>query len=210
MLDPLDPGTEDMPLPPGAQRVGYARVSTDDQRLDLQRDALATARCGAVYADTASGKNTARPELEHCLKALRSGDTLVVWRLDRLGRSLADLVRIVTALERSGVGFESLTERIDTTSAAGKLMFHVFAALAEFERNVIRERTRAGLAAARARGRNGGRRRKLKPKDVHQIEALLRDPQITVQDAADRFGVGRATIYRALNRAKAGGTPKEK
>ena len=137
------------------KRIGYARVSTDDQNLDLQRDALALAGCSTVYEETMSGKSADRPELGHCLKALRSGDTLVVWRLDRLGRSLPDLVGIVSSLEREGVAFESITERIETTSAAGKLIFHVFAALAEFERNLIRERTRAGLAAARARGTRG-------------------------------------------------------
>lgn len=134
------------------QRIGYARVSMDNQHLDLQRDALTQAGCSVIYEEAASGKNTARPELEQCSKALRSGDTLVVWRLDRLGRSLPDLVKIVAELERRGVHFESLTERIETGSAAGKLQFHVFAALAEFGRALIRERTQAGLAAARARG----------------------------------------------------------
>lgn len=178
------------------QRIGYARVSTDDQCLDLQRDALRKAGCAAVYEDTASGKNAARPELEQCRKALRAGDTLAVWRLDRLGRSLSDLVQIVTELERAGVGFESLTEKIDTTSASGKLMFHVFAALAEFERNLIRERTRAGLAAARARGRNGGRRPKLDAHQVREIKAMLRDPAIPVADVARRYGVSRTTLYK--------------
>lgn len=178
------------------QRIGYARVSTDDQCLDLQRDALRKAGCATVYEDTASGKNAARPELEQCRKALRAGDTLAVWRLDRLGRSLSDLVQIVTELERIGVGFESLTEKIDTTSASGKLMFHVFAALAEFERNLIRERTRAGLAAARARGRNGGRPPKLDAHQVREIRAMLRDPDIPVADVAKRYGVSRTTLYK--------------
>jgi hypothetical protein len=127
------------------QRIGYARVSTDDQNLDLQRDALQQAGCSTIYEEAASGKSTARPELEQCRKALRAGDTLVVWRLDRLGRSLPDLVQIVADLEQRGVHFESLTEKIETGNAAGKLQFHVFAALAEFERGLIRERTRAGL-----------------------------------------------------------------
>jgi len=138
------------------QRIGYARVSTDDQNLDLQRDALRQAGCSTIYEEAASGKNAVRPELEQCRKALRAGDTLVVWRLDRLGRSLPDLVQIVADLEQRGVHFESLTEKIETGSAAGKLQFHVFAALAEFERGLIRERTRAGLDAARARGRAAG------------------------------------------------------
>ncbi|AGR73232.1 hypothetical protein Y029_441 [Burkholderia pseudomallei MSHR303] len=118
------------------QRIGYARVSTDDQNLDLQRDALRLAGVGSIYEEAASGKTAVRLELDHCLKALRAGDTLVVWRLDRLGRSLPDLVHIVARLEEKGIGFESITEKIETTSAAGKLVFHVFAALAEFERNL--------------------------------------------------------------------------
>lgn len=122
------------------QRIGYARVSTDDQNLDLQRDALNKASCKTIYEETASGKSAHRPQLENCLKALRSGDTLVVWRLDRLGRSLSDLVKIITDLEQQGIAFENITERIETGSATGKLVFHVFAALAEFERNLIRER----------------------------------------------------------------------
>ncbi|ENU3989412.1 TPA: recombinase family protein [Citrobacter freundii] len=178
------------------QRIGYARVSTDDQHLDLQRDALQQAGCGVIYEEAASGKNTARPELEQCRKALRAGDTLVVWRLDRLGRSLPDLVQIVTDLEQRGVGFESLTEKIETGSAAGKLIFHVFAALAEFERGLIRERTQAGLAAARARGRAGGRKPKLDEQQVREIKALLRDPDIQVADVARRYGVSRTTIYK--------------
>ena len=139
------------------QYIGYARVSTDDQNLDLQKDALNKVGCQVIYEEAASGKNSERPELDQCLKALRSGDTLVVWRLDRLGRSLRDLVQIVGDLEKRGIAFESLMEKIETGSAAGRLVFHVFAALAEFERNLIRERTRAGLAAARARGRKGGK-----------------------------------------------------
>ena len=178
------------------QRIGYARVSTDDQHLDLQRDALTRAGCSAIYEEAASGKSAARPELEQCRKALRAGDTLVVWRLDRLGRSVPDLVQIVADLERQGVGFESLTERIETGSAAGKLVFHVFAALAEFERGLIRERTQAGLAAARARGRAGGRRPKLDEQQVREIKVLLRDPGIQVADVARRYGVSRTTLYK--------------
>ena len=178
------------------QRIGYARVSTEDQHLDLQRDALQQAGCGVIYEEAASGKSTERPELEQCRKALRNGDTLVVWRLDRLGRSLPDLVQIVADLERSGVSFESLNEKIETGSAAGKLVFHVFAALAEFERSLIRERTRAGLAAARARGRSGGRKPKLGEKQVREIKALLRDPDIQVADVARRYGISRTTLYK--------------
>ncbi|WP_249605372.1 recombinase family protein [Chromobacterium sp. IRSSSOUMB001] len=178
------------------QRIGYARVSTDDQNLDLQRDALARNGCSTIYEETASGKSAGRPELEQCCKALREGDTLVVWRLDRLGRSLPDLVRIVGELERRGIGFESLGERIETGSAAGKLVFHVFAALAEFERNLIRERTHAGLAAARARGRKGGRKPALTQQQIREIKALLCDKNIPVTAIADRYGVSRATIYK--------------
>lgn len=188
------------------QRIGYARVSTDDQHLDLQRDALQQAGCGVIYEEAASGRNTARPELEQCRKALRAGDTLVVWRLDRLGRSLPDLVQVVTDLEQRGVGFESLREKIETGSATGKLIFHVFAALAEFERGLIRERTYAGLAAARARGRVGGRKPKLGEKQVREIKALLRDPDIQVSEVARRYGISRTTLYKYVGVIK----PREK
>ncbi|MBY4796710.1 recombinase family protein [Burkholderia multivorans] len=178
------------------QRIGYARVSIDDQHLDLQRNALMQAGCATIYEEAACGKSAARPELEQCRKALRAGDTLVVWRLDRLGRSLPDLVQIVADLERQGVGFESLTEKIETGGATGKMIFHVFAALAEFERAVIRERAQAGLAATRARGRSGGRRPKLDEQQVREIKALLRDPGIQVADVARRYGVSRTTLYK--------------
>jgi DNA invertase Pin-like site-specific DNA recombinase len=179
-----------------SQRIGYARVSTDDQNLDLQKDALQKSGCEILYEEKASGKSADRPELEQCLKALRSGDTLVVWRLDRLGRSLQDLVKIVASLKERGIGFESLTEHIETVSAAGNLIFHVFAALSEFERNLIRERTYAGLKAARARGRKGGRRPKLDARQIREIKALLRDPDIRVTDVAEKYGVSRATLYK--------------
>lgn len=180
------------------QRIGYARVSTDDQQLDLQRDALQKAGCSVIYEEAASGKSINRPELDQCRKALRSGDTLVVWRLDRLGRSLPDLVKTVGDLESAGIGFESITEKIETSSAAGRLVFHVFAALSEFERNLIRERTQAGLAAARARGRSGGRKPKLDATQVREIKALLRDPSIPVGDVAKRYGVSRTTLYKHI------------
>jgi DNA invertase Pin-like site-specific DNA recombinase len=179
-------------------RIGYARVSTDDQTLDLQRDALKRARCREIYEEQASGKNTARPQLEGCLKSLREGDTLVVWRLDRLGRNLADLVRLVADLEHRKINFESLTEKIETGSPAGQLVFHVFAALAEFERNLIRERTVAGLKAARARGRTGGRPAKLSPKEVKTIRALLKTADLPVAEIAARFGIARSTLYRSV------------
>ena len=185
------------------QRIGYARVSTDDQNLDLQRDALQLAGATSVFEETASGKSAGRTELEHCLKALRAGDTLMVWRLDRLGRSLPDLVRIVGELEAKGVGFESITERIETASAAGQLVFHVFAALAEFERNLMRERTRAGLGAARARGRAGGRKPKLDARQIREIKRLMSDPTIPVSQIAERYKVSRTTIYNVAPRAAA-------
>lgn len=178
------------------QRIGYARVSTDDQHLDLQRDALTQAGCSVIYEEAVNGKNAARLELEQCRKALREGDTLVVWRLDRLGRSLSDLVKTVADLELCGVHFESLTEQIETGSAAGKLQFHVFAALAEFERGLIRERTHAGLASARARGRLGGRKPKLDDRQVREIKALLSDPDVQVAEVARRYGVSRTTLYK--------------
>lgn len=178
------------------QRIGYARVSTDDQNLDLQRDALQRAGCHVIYEEAASGKVLTRPEFEQCRKALRAGDTLVVWRLDRLGRNLSDLVQAVSELDRDGISFESISEKIETGSASGKLVFHVFAALAEFERNLIRERTHAGLAAARARGRKGGRKPSLNSQQVKEIKALLRDPSIPVTTIAGRYGVSRTTIYK--------------
>ncbi len=179
-------------------RIGYARVSTEDQTLDLQRDGLKRAKCRQVYEEQVSGKNTGRPQLEGCLKSLREGDTLVVWRLDRLGRNLADLVRLITELEQRKINFESLTEKIETRSPAGRLVFHVFAALAEFERNLIRERTVAGLKAARARGRKGGRPAKLSAKEIKTIRALLKTADIPVAEIAARFGIARSTLYRAL------------
>jgi DNA invertase Pin-like site-specific DNA recombinase len=189
-------------------RIGYARVSTDDQTLDLQRDALKRAKCRQIYEEHASGKTAVRPELAACLKSLRKGDTLVVWRLDRLGRSLGDLIHLTTELRSRGVDLESLTEKIETGSPTGKLVFHVFAALAEFERNLIRERTLAGLKAARARGRNGGRPRKLRAKDIQVIKALMGAGELQVQDIADRFGVLRSTLYRNAARSESPKTLK--
>lgn len=181
-----------------AKLIGYARVSTDDQNLDLQRDALQKSGCQVIYEETASGKNATRIELAQCRKALRPGDTLVVWRLDRLGRSLPDLVSIIGELEADGVGFQSITEKIETGSAAGKLVFHVFAALAEFERNLIRERTQAGLTAARARGRVGGRKHALNDKQIREVKQLAKNPEIEIKEIAKRYKVSRATIYKYL------------
>ena len=182
-------------------KIGYARVSTDDQTLDLQIDALTAAGCETIYQEYASGKSaTARPELDNCLKALRAGDTLIVWKLDRLARNLHDLIKIVNELETKGIAFESLTEKIETHSPSGKLIFHVFGALGEFERGVIRERTNAGIKAARARGRVGGRPKALTPQDAEMVRSLMADKNNQVKDIAARFGVSRNTLYRTTAR----------
>ncbi|PQO97401.1 DNA invertase [Massilia phosphatilytica] len=175
--------------------IGYARVSTIEQTLDMQQDALLAAGATNVYADKASGKTAERPELTHCLKALRDGDALVVWRLDRLGRNLQDLIRIVNELEARGVKFKSLKESIDTGGPAGKLVFHMFAALAEFERELVRERTLAGLAAARARGRKGGRPNLLDAKQRRAALAMMKDREMSVSEIARQFNVSRSTLY---------------
>lgn len=190
--------------------VGYARVSTQDQNADLQEDALSEAGCEKVFTDQASGAQADRPQLEAALSYLREGDVLVVWRLDRLGRSLKHLITVVSDLEDRGVGFRSLTESIDTTTSAGKLIFHVFAALAEFERDLIRERTKSGLEAARARGRKGGRKPSLSPKKIELARKMYKDGDSTVAEIAKVLGVSRATIYRHLGKPEhgAGGDTK--
>lgn len=180
------------------RRIGYARVSTAEQNLDLQIDALQKAGCDVIYQEKGSGKNSDRPELMHTMMALRPGDSLVVWRLDRLSRSLSDLIKIVNELDQKEIHFESITEKIDTGSAAGKLTLHIFGALAEFERNVIKERTRAGLEAARARGRKGGRKKKLTEKQVKEIKTLVKNPEILVSDVARRYGISRTTLYKYI------------
>ena len=189
--------------------IGYARVSTTEQNTALQIDALKAAGCERIYQESGSGKSRKRPELEKCLDAMRAGDTLVLWRLDRLGRSLKDLVEIVTELEVKEVGFRSLAESIDTTNAGGKLVFHIFAALSEFERSLIQERTKAGLAAARARGRKGGRPRKLSYKQVQKAMAMLSDPDITKTEVAQHFGVTRMTLNEAIRHAEENETFQE-
>ena len=179
--------------------IGYARVSTGEQTLDLQLDALRKAGCGKIYQETASGAKADRPVLEEVLSYIRGGDTLVVWRLDRLGRSLGHLIETVSALAERGIGFKSLTEQIDTTTSSGKLIFHVFGALAEFERDLIRERTQAGLAAARARGRLGGRPKKLADaKQLDLARTLYAGGQTDVETICRTLGISRATLYRAL------------
>jgi DNA invertase Pin-like site-specific DNA recombinase len=186
--------------------VGYARVSTQDQKPELQLDALKAAGCEKVFVEKASGAQRERPELIAALDYVRDGDTLVVWKLDRLARSMKQLIETVEGLEEKGIGFRSLTEAIDTTTAGGKLVFHVFGALAEFERSIIRERTRAGLDAARARGRKGGRPPKLKEADLKAARAMLADKSITVEDVAKHLRVSPATLYRHLPAARAQGT----
>lgn len=175
-------------------KIGYARVSTDDQKMDLQRDALTAAGCEKVFTDTASGAKAERPGLADALAFARKGDSLVVWRLDRLGRSLPELVKIVGELEAAGVGFESTTERIETSTAAGRLVFHVFAALAEFERRLIVERTMAGLAAARARGRKGGRPG-LPAEKIAAIQSLVASGRGPAE-VCKALGIGRSTFYK--------------
>lgn len=182
--------------------VGYARVSTHDQSPALQLDALKAAGCEKVFVERASGAQRDRPEMKAALDYMRGGDTLVVWKLDRLARSIKQLIETVEMLEGQRIGFCSLTEAIDTTTAGGKLVFHIFGAMAEFERSIIRERTRAGLDAAKARGRRGGRPPKLTDKDLTVARALLAEASITVDDVARRLRVSPATLYRYLPAAR--------
>jgi DNA invertase Pin-like site-specific DNA recombinase len=192
--------------------IGYARVSTHDQNLDLQRDALKEVGCDQVYEDQISGAKAERPGLDEALSHLRKGDTLVVWRLDRLGRTLKHLIETITDLEERGVGFRSLQESIDTTTSTGKLIFHVFSALAEFERNLIRERTQAGLKAARARGRKGGRPRKLDAAKTKLLYQLYDERERPVREICQLMGISKPTLYDYLGRrteARAAAGPLE-
>lgn len=181
--------------------VGYARTSTQDQDASLQVDALKQAGCKLIFTDTASGSKASRPELDRMIEHLREGDVVVVWRLDRLGRSLKNLIELVAIFDERGVGFRSLTESIDTTTTGGRLVFHVFAALAQFERELIVERTNAGLAAARARGRVGGRPKALDDKGVATAQKLYRSNEYSVPEIASMLGVSPATVYRNLDRS---------
>jgi DNA invertase Pin-like site-specific DNA recombinase len=185
--------------------IGYARVSTDDQRLDLQLDALAQAGVTSqhVYTDKASGARSDRPGLLAAIKATRPSDVLVVWRLDRLARSTSELLKISDELQSRQVALRSLNEALDTSTASGKLIFTVFAAMAEFERNVIRERTMAGLRSAKEKGRRGGRKQKLTAAKIRMARTLLADPMTTMEQVAEQMGVHRTTLYRALERAEA-------
>jgi DNA invertase Pin-like site-specific DNA recombinase len=178
--------------------VGYARVSTQEQNLDLQLDALKEAGCEKLFTEKASGAQRDRPELSAALDYMRRGDTLVVWKLDRLARSLKQLIETIDRLETHGIGFKSLTEAIDTTTPGGRLIFHIFASLAEFERSIIKERTRAGLLAAKKLGKIGGRPPSLKAEDLVAARALLKDENITVEDVAKRLSVSPSTLYRHL------------
>jgi DNA invertase Pin-like site-specific DNA recombinase len=183
-------------------KIGYARVSTDDQNLFLQVDALEQAGCEKIYRDQLGGAKTDRPGLQEALTYLRPGDTLVVWRLDRLGRSLKHLIEIVTSLEEKGIGFQSLQESIDTTTSGGRLVFHIFGALAEFERNLIRERTQAGLQAARARGRKGGRPKVLDVKKMALLYQLYDEKKHSIQELCDILGISKSTLFTYLGQRK--------
>jgi len=178
--------------------IGYARVSTQEQNLDLQLNALEEIKCEKIFTEKASGAQRDRPELKSALEYMRAGDVLVVWKLDRLARSLKQLIETVEDFEKRNIGLKSITESIDTTTSGGKLIFHIFGALAEFERGVIRERTIAGLNAARKLGRVGGRPSSLKASDLIVAKALLRDKNITVEEAARRLNISYATLYRYL------------
>ncbi len=179
--------------------IGYARVSTHRQNLDFQEDALKMAGCERIYSDVTGGSKDDRPGLRLAMEALREGDILMVWKLDRLGRSLSHLVRIVSELHDRRIGFKSLQESIDTTSSVGKLVFHFFASLAEFERDLIRERTLAGLAAARARGRLGGRPKALNEKQIDLARSMYEDKRNSVKDICKTLGIGKTTFYRYMN-----------
>lgn len=182
--------------------IGYARVSTDDQNLALQIDALKRSGCTRIFEEVASGARRDRPQLHDSLQYLVRGDTLVVWKLDRLARSLNHLIETIEYLHGQGCGFRSLTESIDTTTAGGRLIFHIFGALAEFERSIIRERTIAGLAAARARGRKGGRPKAMNQQNLAVAQALIRDGVLTVRDVAKQVGVSPATLYKYIGGAE--------
>lgn len=182
--------------------IGYARVSTPDQKLSLQHDALERAGCERVFDDQASGARTDRPGLAEALTYLRAGDTLVVWKLDRLGRSMSHLIEQVGELAARDIGFRSLTENIDTTTPGGMLVFNIFGSLAQFERDLIRERTQAGLRAARERGSKGGRRPVVTPDKLRKARAHIA-AGLTVREAAARLKIGKTALYKALEQTGA-------
>lgn len=177
-------------------KIGYARISTQEQNIDLQADALKAAGCEKIFQDVGSGAKDERRGLAEAVEYARAGDVLVVWKLDRLGRSLKHLIETVNQLHAKGVGFASVQESIDTTTSGGKLIFHVFGALAEFERELIRERTSAGLKAARARGRKGGRKEKLTPRQVETARAMVNNPDIPISVICETFKISKPTLYR--------------
>ena len=181
--------------------IGYARVSMDDQNLDLQEDALAKAGCEKIFTDQITGRSVLRPGLEKMMEILRQGDMLIVWRLDRLGRSLSHLIELVSQLDEKKVGFVSLTESIDTTTSSGKLIFHIFGALAEFERNLCLERTLAGLEAARARGRLGGRPCALNAKQQEVAVQLYRERKHSIKEICRIMGISKPTLYSYVKKA---------
>lgn len=182
--------------------IGYARVSTQEQNLELQKDDLEKSGCEQIFTDIASGAKTERTGLEEALAYLRKGDILVVWKLDRLGRSLKHLIEVINDLSEKNIGFQSLQEKIDTTTSGGKLIFHIFASLAEFERDIIRERTNAGLKAARARGRVGGRPRVMDNKKLLMAKVLVNNPNNSIKDICETLNVSRATLYRYLKEGR--------
>jgi DNA invertase Pin-like site-specific DNA recombinase len=182
-------------------KIGYARVSTEEQSEDPQMDALNDAGCERIFREKMSGKSKQRPELERLMDTLRSGDIVVVQRLDRLGRSLKDLIELLDGFKSQQVKFISLNESIDTTTAVGELAFHMIGAIAQFERRLISERTKAGLDAARARGRKGGRRVKLTSSDIKKAQAMLLDPTVTKSEVAAHFSVSRPTLNKSLSTA---------
>ena len=183
--------------------IGYARVSTHEQNLDMQQDALKKAGCERIFLDKVSGVAAARPGIDEALSYLREGDALVVWRLDRLGRSLKHLIEMVGKLEQRKIGFKSLQESIDATNSGGRLIFHMFGALAEFERNLIIERTRAGLAAARARGKKGGRPKALNKKEREIAVKLYNDRKNSIKEICETLKISKPTLYNYLHRANA-------
>lgn len=186
--------------------IGYARVSTIDQIPDLQIDALKAAGCSRIFVETASGADNERTELAAAISYLREGDTLVVWKLDRLARSINKLISTIEVLYESECGFRSLTEAIDTTTPTGKLVFHIFGALTEFERNIIRERTMAGLASAKSRGRRGGRPRALTEQNIIAARALIKDGSMTISEIATQLGISDATLYRYIPHPRSAAT----
>lgn len=180
--------------------IGYARVSTDDQNLNLQHDALKNAGCEKIFDDQITGSKIQRPGLDAILEFARTGDIIVVWRLDRLSRSLKDLIEMVALLDSKKIGLRSLNESIDTSSSSGKLIFHIFGALAEFERNLIRERTHAGLTAARARGKMGGRPKKLNTEKAKLAQDLYDQKTRSIKQICELVGVSKPTLYKYLNK----------